>query len=484
MKPLRYDYIIVGSGAGGGVLAWYLTAAGKRVLLLEAGRRWQSHDYPDNELDASASLMWHGGAEPTRDASVVMLRGRVLGGGTVVNQALLDRFDAVALDDWAERSGLGDFSVDAMTRHYQAVESGLSLETIPETRWNGNARIYAEGFDRLGYGRAALRRGQAGCDAGNDCMRCLGGCPRGAKQSMAVTFIPRAEKCGLQVETDCTVDGVVHGQHGVTVYAHQRGQAVQWHSAHVVLAAGALGTPRILFNSGLATQLPALGQGFFCHPQFVTFARYDEPVDSHRGSFQAIKSDEPRFRAAGFKLENVFMGPVGAAYLLPGAGRRHQRWMRDYRHLACIEVAVRDQTPGQLRYRPQRGLVVDKPLGRPERQRAAQGLAVIHDIYRATGAREVIQSPVQIGLHLMGGCAQGHQRRHSVVNPEFALHGLPRLHVVDGSLFPSAPGINPSLTIMALAHRAAEALLGECLPATTAADPQRSTAPRREDVPA
>lgn len=485
MTTLRYDYVIVGSGAGGGVLAWYLTNAGKRVLLLEAGRRWQRHEYPDNELDASASLMWHGGAEPTRDASVVMLRGRVLGGGTVVNQALLDRFDALALDDWAEHSGMDEFSVEAMARHYDAVEAGLSLETISPTHWNGNARLYAEGFDRLGYGRAALRRGQSGCNVadGNDCMRCLGGCPRGGKQSMAETFIPRAEARGLQVQTDCTVEGVVHGDQGVTVYARQHGQPVQFYGAHVVLAAGALGTPRILFNSGLAPQLPALGQRFFCHPQFVTFARYDTPVDGHRGSFQALKSDEPRFRAAGFKLENVFMGPVGAAFLLPGVGARHQRWMRDYRHLACIEVALRDRTPGHLRYRPRRGLVVDKPLGREERACARQGLGVIREIYRATGAREVIESPVRIGLHLMGGCAQGHQRGASVVNPEFAVHGKPRLHVVDGSLFPSAPGINPSLTIMALAHRAAEALLGCTLPSEMP-DMRPVTVRQHEDIPA
>ncbi|MCH8542884.1 MAG: GMC family oxidoreductase [Alcanivorax sp.] len=462
MKLSRYDYIIVGSGAGGGVLAFHLARAGKRVLMLEAGQRWQPRDYPDNELDASARLMWSGGVEPSQDASLMLMRGRTLGGGTVINQCLLDRFDDIALDDWAARSGLDSFSETAMGRHYDAVEADLSLQSIPESDWNGNARIYADGFDRLGYRRAPLRRGQSRCDVagGNDCMRCLGGCPRASKQSTAATFLPRAEELGLEIITGCHIHGVVHGSAGVTVYGQVGREQVQFFAARCVLAAGTLGSSRILMNSGLGDALPALGKGFFCHPQFVTFARYAEPVDAHRGSFQALKSDDPRFRAAGFKLENVFMGPVAAAYLLPGGARAHQRLMRDYRHLACIEVAVRDVTPGRLSLSRGGQLRIHKSLGAPERKRAREGLKIIRDIYRVTGATEVAQAPTGIGLHLMGGCAQGLHRDSSVVNPEFAVHGMPRLHVVDGSLFPSAPGINPSLTIMALAHRAAEALLG------------------------
>src|SRR5690606_33735147 len=83
-----------------------------------------------------------------------------------------------------------------------------------------------------------------------------------------------------------------------------------------------------------------------------------------------------------------------------------------------------------------------KKMATEERRRASAGLKVIREIYRATGARRVIESPVQIGLHLMGGCALGTQRAQSVVNPEFVVHGMPRLHVMDGSLFPDAPGIN------------------------------------------
>lgn len=462
MADRCYDYIIVGSGAGGGPLARWLTAAGHSVLMLEAGSRFRPHEYPDNELEANNCLMWNGGMDASRDAGFMFLRGKVFGGGTVINQALLDRFDARALDSWAERSGLDEFSVDAMARHYDAVETELSLEQIPPEDRNRNADLYVEGFEKLGYGWAPLRRGQSNCrvDQGNDCIRCLGGCPRESKQSMPVTFLARAEQQGLEVVTDCQVDGLSHGRRQVTVYGRQQGRARRFFGRRCVLAAGALGTTRILQASGLGPDLPALGEGFYCHPQFVTLALYDQIIDAHKGSFQAVKSDDERFRAAGFKLENVFMGPSGAAYLLPGFGAKHRDLMRAYRHLACIEVAVRDVTPGRIGSDGRGGLRIDKRVASPERHRARAGLDVIHDIYRATGARKVVHSPVRIGLHLMGGCAQGHDRVSSVVNPDFQVHGLPNLYVMDASLFPDAPGINPSLSIMALAHRAAERLLG------------------------
>ncbi len=463
MAHRRYDFIIVGSGAGGGPLARWLTASGHSVLMLEAGSRFQPHEYPDNELEANNRLMWNGGMDASRDASFMFLRGKVFGGGTVINQALMDRFDARALDSWARASGLDEFSVDAMARHYDAVEAELGLQKIPAEDGNRNAELYVQGFDQLGYSWAPLCRAQSNCrvDQGNDCIRCLGGCPRESKQSTPVTFLARAEQQGLEVVTDCQVDGLSHGRKQVTVYGHQQGRARRFFGRRCVLAAGSLGTTRILQASGLGPGLPALGAGFYCHPQFVTLALYDQIVDAHKGSFQAVKSDDERFRAAGFKLENVFMGPSGAAYLMPGFGARHRDLMRAYRYLACIEVAVRDATPGRIGADRHGGLRIDKQVGAPERRRVRAGLDVVHDIYRATGARKVVHSPVRIGLHLMGGCAQGHNQATSVVNPDFQVHGHPNLYVMDASLFPDAPGINPSLSIMALAHRAAERLLGE-----------------------
>lgn len=456
-----YDYLIIGSGAGAGPLAHYLTQAGKSVLMLEAGKAWAPSDYPDNELHGNSELAWNGGMDPTADAATIMIRGKVLGGGTVLNQALLDRFDDEAFASWAALSGVSTFTSAHMARHYDAIEKQLALHTILPAERNRNADIYVDGFEQLGYGWAPLRRGQAHCNVleGNDCITCLAGCRRESKQSTANTFLPQAQQQGLELVTECHVQGLVHGVHHVTVHAIHKGERRMFYGRQCVLAAGAIGSTEILLKSGYRHQLPALGQGFYCHPQFMTFGLYKERVDAHKGSFQGVKSAEERFRQQGFKLENVFAGPVGVGFLLPQIGLEHQELMAQYRHLACIEVAVRDVTPGTIKLNRRRQVVIDKKMGKPERERAAAGLSVIKEVYGVTGAQRVIESPIKISVHLMGGCAQGVDYRNSVVNPEFAVHGLPRLHVVDGSLFPNAPGINPSLTIMALSHQAAEHLL-------------------------
>ncbi|RMF15756.1 MAG: GMC family oxidoreductase [Gammaproteobacteria bacterium] len=458
-----WDYIIIGSGPGGSVMAARLAVSGARCLMLEAGRRYRPEDYPDNELDANTRLMWHGGIDLTDDAGLVLLRGKALGGGSIINQCLLDRFDESVWADWRMQAGMDDLTAEVMAPHYEAVESAISLQHIPRAHWNGNARLYVRGFEACGYRWAPLRRGQSRCSPEHDCIQCLGGCRRQSKQSMAVTFLPEAEKHGLVVQTGCEVKAVHPGPHYAVVSVRQAGQIKRLYARKVVLAAGALGTAGILLRSGLKSHLPALGEYFYCHPQFMSLARMDDVVDAHKGALQAVKSDDPEFRRQGFKLENVFAGPIAISLLRKGWGAGHQRFMKDYRRLACIEVAVRDVTPGHIRVDGAGRTRVHKTLGVEDLARARAGQSAIEAIFRAVDAREIHHGAIRIGLHLMGGARLGVDPRISVVGPDGQVHDHPSLMVCDGSLFPSAPGINPSLTIMALADRLARMETGQRL---------------------
>jgi choline dehydrogenase-like flavoprotein len=457
-----WDAIIVGAGVSGSWIANALVQGGMRCLLLEAGRRFARDTYPRNELDANSQLFWGGGTELTRDAAIVLLRPKVVGGGSVVNQALLDRFDDVALDDWREVSGVEFLARSELDPWYDRVADQIPIQTVPEEYRNGNAEVFRRGFEANGYRCAPLERAQRDCrfEDGNSCIVCLAGCPIDSKQSAPVTVLRRALESGLELVPEFEATRVEENAEGVAVTGVGVDGGVVTHRARrLVLASGAIGNSRLLLASGFDAKLPALGRGFYTHPQYMHLAVYDEPIDAFRGPLQSYKSDDPSFRRAGFKLENVFAPPVALAMLIPGFGAGHQARMRKIRHLACIEVAVRDTCPGRVRLTRGGRVVVDKVLNDEDRRRRDRGLEAVHNVFRATGAREVIEGSIAIGLHLMGGLALGVDPARSVVSPGFRLHGSRRIWAADSSVFPSAPGINPSFTIMALSLRAAAGIL-------------------------
>jgi choline dehydrogenase-like flavoprotein len=459
-----HDFVIVGAGVSGSFIAERLVNAGLKCVMLEAGRDFSAATYPRTEVDANSQLYWGGGIELTSDARIGLLRPKVVGGGSVVNQALLDRFDDDALAAWRERSGIDWFSRAGLDPWYEQVEQRVSITPVPEEHANGNADVFRRGFDNNGYRCAPLLRGQRDCRFadGNCCIECLMGCRIESKQSMPVTALRRARAAGLEVVAETEVQGVEHRSDGVAVHAVGRdGSATTYRGRRLLLAAGAIGNSRLLLASKLDKQVPAVGHNFYTHPQYMTLGVYDRPINAHRGPLQSYKSDDPTFRRGGFKLENVFGPPVAISMLLPGFGRDHQALMKQITRFACIEVAVRDTQPGRVTLGKRGTPVVSKTLNDEDRRRRDRGLAAIRNIFLSTGARQIIEGNVAIGLHLMGGCNIGSDPAQSVTGPDFRLHRLPNFYAADSSVFPNAPGINPSFTIMAIASRAAEQILGD-----------------------
>jgi choline dehydrogenase-like flavoprotein len=450
-----YDFIIVGSGTSGGVLAYYLQTAGAQCLLVEAGKYFRADTFPENEADYSAQLFWGGGIEFDTRCTMGFLRGKCVGGGSVINQALLDRFDDMAWDDWKSASGVDFFTSEAMAPHYDAIESELSLQTIPPERRNRNAELFIRGLDGAGIGWAPLQRGQSDCatQEGNDCIACLGGCRRNSKQSTLATFIPRAEQQGLDVLPEFHVGRLEHHDDGVTLYGENGEGRKTLRARKCILAAGSFGSTHLLLKSGFKKSLPELGKRFSMHPQYMTFAEFDDPVDAHKGAFQGAKSSDSGLRQRGYKLENVFAPPVSVAMLFNSTGNQLQEFMLRYRHYACIEVAVRDEATGEFSVDGRGKLRVRKMLTDLDLSRRDEGLRTVLAMFEALGAKRIVQSPLYFGLHLMGGCAIGVDPAASVVGDTFQVHGHPNLYCADTSVYPLAPGINPALTCMALSHR-------------------------------
>ena len=455
-----YDAIVVGSGAAGGVLAYHLNKSGANCLLLEAGKDFRAKTYPKSEADWSPELFWGGGIEFDQKTTMGFLRARCLGGTTIVNQALLDRFDDVAFDDWRADSGVDWFSNAELGTNYDAVEDKLEFTYIKEEHRNKSAKKFIQGMEQTGYEWGTLRRGQGDCatDEGQDCIDCLGGCKRDSKQSTLVGYIQEAEKNGLDIRCEFIVDRFQDNGDSVKVYGRYCGQEKVFETKKLILAAGSFGTTQLLLQAGLKPDLPALGTQFSTHPQFLMFGVFDEIIDAHKGAFQSVKSDDPRFRPRGFKLENVYAQPIAISMLSPSIGHDFHRYMKKYRQIACVEVAVRDEATGTMAINKKGRLSIQKDLTDQDRSRSQDGLGVIREVLDAAGAKEVIEGDIHFGLHLMGGSPMGVNGDTSVVDPEFRVHGMKNVMVCDSSVFPNAPGINPSLTIMAMAHRLATQL--------------------------
>jgi choline dehydrogenase-like flavoprotein len=457
-RSRSYDVIIVGSGTSGGFVAESLVDAGMDCLMLEAGELFDRETYPEDDLDSVTRLYWSGGAEFNEEYSIGLLRPKCVGGGSIVNQALMNRFDDEAFDAWREESAIEYFTSDRMAEWYERAEDRMQLEQIPLEHANRNSDIFMEGCEAKGYDYHRLRRAQRQChyEDGNDCIECLGGCRIDSKQSTLVTTIHDALEKGLTLVpefevtrlSDANGTQIVLGRDGA-------GRVQKFRADKVVLAAGAIGNSKILLRSGYDA-----GNRFYCHPQKMIFGRFDEPVEAFDGAFQAVASSDPDFREAGFKLENVFSQPASLALLFPGIGEEHEELMANTDKLACIEVSTRDTNPGQIHLDTDGECTVEKHLDAEDRSRLADGTAVIRGMLEAAGANEIIEGHPNIGLHLMGGCPIGNDPS-GVVDPDFTLRENDDVYVADSSIFPNAPGINPALTIMALSLKMADRLTEE-----------------------
>lgn len=455
MNQSKWDLIVVGTGPSGGRIAAHFTNAGAKVLLLEAGPLLRAKDFPKPEISSSAQMFWGGGIELSTDARLGFLRARIVGGTSIVNQALLDRFDHYAFDEWKDLSGI-PFSDEYLKAEYEAVEKSVSLQTIQEKDFGKNTRLFLKAFEQKNFGWAPLRRGQSHCDTdkGTDCMACLGGCPKNSKQSTLVTSVePNLDR--MTLIANCEVNSVEEKGDGVVVHAIlNKKEQVVYSAKSLVVAGGSFGSSKILLNSGFGRRLPALGQAISCHPQYMTYALFDEPIDAFKGAFQGVKSYDENLRKMGMKFENVFAPPIATAMLFNGFGRKHQEQMKKYRYLASMEVAIRDEASGKLSVGKGGKLLIEKKMTDQDMSRANKGVGFVEEMYSKLGAREIIKCDQAFGLHLMGGCAIGTDGKKSVVNPEFRVHDTKRIFIADSSIFPSAPGLNPSLTIMALSQRA------------------------------
>jgi len=501
-ESLSCDVAIVGTGAGGGITAELLTAAGLSVVLIEEGPLRSSRDFNQKEAEAYPALYQDSANRQTADKAISILQGRCVGGSTTVNWTSSFRTPSDTLKFWRERFDLPGLTDDEMSRWFLQAEQRLSINAwlVPPNANNDKLRL---GAARLGMSAGAILRNVKACwNLGS----CGMGCPVNAKQSMLVTTIPaaldrgatllvqtRAERLELEGNAVRAVVCVPVALNGAA--SASRSTRVQ--ARHVVVAGGAINSPALLLRSQAPDPHGLLGRRTFLHPVVASTAVFDEPIEGWHGAPQTMYSDhflgiDPIDGPIGYKLEAPPMHPVLASITLPGFGPGMAQAMRDFPHTQALLALMRDgfheQSPGgRVGLRKDGTPLLDYPLNDFVFEGARRALLSMAEIQFSAGAltvspahelavpyrswaeaRQAIQAlPMKpyltrvVSAHVMGGCGMAGKPELGVTRPDGRHWQLQNLSVHDGSLFPTSIGANPQLSVYGLATMLASGLARE-----------------------
>jgi choline dehydrogenase-like flavoprotein len=491
---------VVGSGAGGGTVAGELSLRGYRVVLLESGVGDQAADYTQSELEGTRRLYLDSGFTASSDLGVAMLAGSCLGGGTAVNWQTCLRTPDYIRDEWTERSGCQLFTSDEFTRALDKVSMRLGTST-DESEVNANNAAIQRGCEALGYEWSVTERNSRGCDL-SQCGYCTFGCRAGGKQSTVVTYLqtlPRGRKAS-QIVTECRAEQVIIERNRVRGVLARSTSAtgapvrIEVRAPIVVVCAGGLGTPALLERSGVS--LPQLGRNLFIHPTTAVAGVYADAVEPWKGPPQSIICSQFARVSGnyGFRLEAAPVHPGLLAIAVPWRDpREHRRVMQRAAHVAATIALTRDSSGGRVRARSDGGVKIHYRLGKAERALVTQGMVAAARVHVAAGADEVHTlhtrgvtllkgaSPADaeafyarienerpdrnwstlFSAHQMGTCRMGRDAATAVCDERGQVFGVTGLYVGDASLFPASSGVNPMITVMAIATCVAEGISSE-----------------------
>lgn len=483
-----FEFVVVGSGAGGAAAAVQLARGGAKVAIVEAGAWRDPDDYPHSMYGQFRDLMDDFGAQVTMGRALwPVVQARTVGGTTVINSAICVRTPGDIFRQWQAEHGLEDLEARVLAKQ-DRLEVDLHVEDVPDGALGRSNRLAIAGEKQLAWvDPRPMRRYAKGC-AGTGF--CLQGCHAKKKQSVNLNFVPEVMQRGGAVFSSAPVDRVLlEGTRAVGVcgrFEHpltkRRGARFTLRATKaVIIAASVTHTPVLLMRSKVRS--PVLGHFFRSHPGTGVFGVYDEPVDMNVGTTQGWASVAFR-EAPGLKLETLAIPPEMVASRLSGGGTKLMERLAQYRHIAMWCLAVRAESTGRVRRSLLGRPLVSYELNRADMVRFREGLKLLARQHFAAGAKKIIvgisgypyeltadqlftiddapldpQKYIAILSHLFGGAVMGADPAKSVVDGLGRVHGYRNLVVADASVIPTNLGVNPQHTIMALAQVFAEALL-------------------------
>lgn len=480
------DVCVIGSGAGGATVSAALAEYGLDVVILEEGGYYTSKEFNQKPTDMIPKLYRDaGGSVIMGNPVIAFAEGRCVGGSTVINGAMCWRIPERILKRWKWEFGLDDFTPENMDKYYTPVEKRINVSVqSPESIGRGD-KLFKQAAESLGYLVKPNTRNQKNCPGFNIC---IFGCPGDCKQSMLVTYVPDAVQHGARLYADTRATKITrNGDRVAEVHADildritmKRRHKLIVRARVIVLSCGAIQTPVLMLRNGLANSSGQVGRNFYCHPNMKVTAIFDEDIYYWKGVHQGFQVHE--FIDEGIIMAIGGVHPAMVAMSQPFIGRKHLEIMENYNRMVTAGALIDDTTTGVVKPGPFGSSLMYYQIDAEETRRLVRATALLCEIFFTAGAKKIylpfrhlesIKSIEEIKkiyqynikpddfhelitVHAMGTCRMGGDPRKFVTNSWGQTYDIPNLFIADAGVFPTSIGVNPQLTIMALARRSAE----------------------------
>ncbi len=506
------DVCVIGTGPGGSAATWALSErykeqlkdGSKKIVMLERGGLHTSDEFDQREAKLLPAL-YQSPLRFTDDFGIALVKGSLVGGSAVLNDAICFEAPAQVTREW--EVDIGQELRDA--RVYRKVRDMIHYKKIPHMAQHKNARMFENGVTpedlrehfilnqrntnpRIPH-QPMRPQHQLACVG---CGCCHLGCRYNRKQTPLITFVPAAMENGVRIFKNATVTEVLHKGGKVEGVRVKRGalrRDLVIKAKKVIVSCGAVNSAQLLLGSGIEN--PHLGRHISLHPAPLIFGVFDEKVYSDWGipmtssyeKYQFPKNDEKVFPDGfGYLIETIANHPIAHAASLPFGKVREK--MRKYSNTACATVILHDKAVGEIRSRHGHITPLTYKVHQEDQIKLKHGIKEAARIFLAAGAQEVFTSheketsfrsledldkidifnedhlpigPGEILLgsaHSQGGCRMATTGEHGVVDFNGHSHDVENLYVSDGSLFPTSLGVNPQVTIMALATKIGDSI--------------------------
>lgn len=485
---IKTEVVVVGSGAGGSVVAHELARAGHQVLVLESGRYMPSAAFTEHLGDTMTQIYRDQAGQVNSTADVLFVEGECVGGSTVIGACVMQRPADSILQGWADKYGLSALAPDKLDPLFDETGREQFIHRNESHEINSTAHKVIQGCEKMGLEWRPTMRNVRQCALTG---HCLAGCPSDRKMSALVTHLPWASGHGARIFADTHVDrvriqnGRATGVEARVIDPDNREVVADLRidAQVVVVAGGAIQTPLLLQRSQIPDVSGQLGQNLAIQPFAQVIGVYEEEVFGFRGALVGVQIEE-FLESHGFLFFSALAEPEQLmAQSDHGSGDEHIQFMKKYKHMAGLNVFAIDEGKGSVSWKGDvtdgRKVISWNP-SRADFNRLKQAVSIASRVFFSSGAKEVhlptfrrlqadsvfeldsILDEATYGVRGMyslrvnsfsphGTCRMGVDRYTSVTNQDGEVHDVAGLFVADASLFPEPVPATPHWTTQVLA---------------------------------